>query len=215
MPKPDPQRLAKWQRWRKQIESELIHLLGSRQIYKTYGEMVMNNEAVQKGGPLFHNWIVDNYVTFVAMSIRRQADTDDDVVSLARLIADIRDNPESLTREGHVFRYKNMPLGLGPGIGDQTFTENAGAGEHIDPLFADKDLEKLKQASRKVNLLANRTIAHKSRKAVPKLTFNDVDEAIEAIKEIAQKYILLLTAGHNVLEPVMDDWQEIFTKKWL
>jgi hypothetical protein len=209
---PDPQRLAKWQRWQRQIEHELISLLGSRQIYKSYGEIVTKNEAVQKGGPLFHNWIVDNYVTYVAMAIRRQADTDSDSVSLARLISDIRDHPESMTRATHVAFYKNFII---EGYGDQMFTEHAGPGDFMDPTIAKKDLAELQEVSRSVNQLASRTIAHKSTRAVPKLTFNDIDACIEAIKKIAQKYILLLSAAHNVLEPVMDDWQTIFTMKWI
>jgi len=210
--RPDPQRLAKWQRWQGQIEHELVSLLGSRQIYKSYGEIVTGNEAVQKGGPLFHNWIVDNYVTYVAMAIRRQADTDSDSVSLARLISDIRDHPESMTRVAHVAFYENFIV---EGYGDRAFTANAGPGDYIDPTIAEKDLEELREVSLSVSQLASRTIAHKSTRQVPELTFNDIDECIEVIKKIAQKYILLLSAAHNVLEPVMDDWQTIFTMKWI
>ena len=211
----DPQKIDKWKRWVEQIESDLVHLLGSRQVYKSYGEIVRGNETVLKGGPAFHNWITDNYVTFVAMSIRRQTDTDNDVISLARLISDIRDNPESLRRDWHISFYKNMAFGVGNSVGNDTFTKNAGTGDYMDASIAQNDLDNLMTISQKVGKLANRKIAHKTTKAIPQLTFDDVDECIEGIKEIAQKYILLLTTAFNVLEPIMDDWQGIFTMKWI
>ena len=128
------------------------------------------------------------------------------------MISDIHDHPESMTRATHIAFYKNFIV---EGYGDQMFTEHAGPGDFIDPAIAEKDLAELQEVSRSVSQLASRTIAHKSTRAVPKLTFNDIDACIEAIKKIAQKYILLLSATHNVLEPVMDDWQTIFTMKWI
>lgn len=211
----DPQKAAKWLRWLDQIESDLIQLLGSRQIYRGYGEIVTGNPAILKGGPLFHNWVSENYVAHMALAIRRQSDLDSDTVSLARLIADIRDNPDSLTRSDHIAHYTNMPMGMGPGIGDQTFTENAGTGAYIDPAIAEQDLNHLCAVSLDVGQMANRTIAHRSTRQAPRLTFNDVDNNIEEIKVIARKYVLLLRAADNQLEPVMEDWQSIFYEKWI
>lgn len=212
---PDPQRVAKWNRWIEQIEGELVHLLASRKIYMGYGNMVRANKTVQSDGVTFHNWVVDNYVTFVSMAIRRQLDTDSDSISLARLVTDIKNNPESMARANHVAFYTKMPFGIGNAQGNQAFTEHAGAGEHIDPAIAEADLVKLQEASRAVELLANRRIAHKSTRSTPTITFDDVDECIETIKVIAQKYILLLSAAHNLLEPTMPDWQNVFLRKWI
>lgn len=127
---PDPQCVAKWNRWIEQIEHEMVSLLASRKIYKGYGDIVRPNTSINTGkGVTFHNWIVDNYVTYVAMAIRRQMDNDGDTISLARLINDIKDNPDSLSRKEHVAMYANMPFGVGGSQGNATFTEYAGAGE--------------------------------------------------------------------------------------
>lgn len=111
--------------------------------------------------------------------------------------------------------YSGMAFDIGEAHGDQTFTDNAGTGDHIDPTIVAEDLAKLVAASEAIGRLATRKIAHGTNRLVPSTTFNDVDDSIEVIKAIAQKYILLLTSGYNELEPIMSDWQEIFTTPWL
>lgn len=208
----DKQKIAKWQRWQEQIENDVVYLLASRKIYKSYGEIVNNNSSVQSDGALFHGWIKDNYVTFVAMSIRRQLDVDKDVISLSRLLADIVSNPESLSRKWHDSLYSGFVVS---GFGDQMFNESAGTGDYIDLAIVEKDLSELKTAGENIKSLADRSIAHKTVKKKPQLTFDDVDKCIETIKVITAKYRLLLTAKGGELEPTMADWQNIFTQRWI
>jgi len=193
----------------------MINLLSARQIYKGYGEIVVANPEVQTLGATFHSFVVDGYVTQISMAVRRQLDTDPDTMSLAHLITEIRDNPGSITRSDYVARYTDMPIGIGEAIGSQHFDELAGPGEDFDPAIAHADFDTLKEASRKLKSLADRKIAHRSKQPSPKLTFDEVDQCIEVIKKLAQKYITLLTGGHLELEPVLLDWQEAFTKKWI
>lgn len=211
----DRQKLEKWNRWIAQIETDMINLLSARQIYKGYGEIVVANPEVQAEGATFHSFVVDGYVTQISMAVRRQLDTDPDTISLAHLITEIKDNPGAITRADYVARYKDMPMGVGEAIGNQHFTELAGPGDNFDPAIAQADLETLKEASRKLKSLADRKIAHRSKQPSPKMTFNEVDECIEVIKKLAQKYITLLTGGNHELEPVLLDWREAFTKTWI
>lgn len=211
----DNQKVAKWNRWIEQIENEIVYILSSRILYKGYGDIVRANEGVLDEGAVFHNWIVDNYVTFVAMAVRRQLDTDKDSISLVRLLTDIKNNPKSLTREAHVAFYIALPMDIGRAHGNRCFTENAGSGDFIDSAIVEADLIKLREASKKIGQLATRKIAHKSTKTIPSMTFNEVDECIEVIKTITRRYILLLRAADNILEPMMPDWQNIFTQKWI
>jgi len=208
----DKQKITKWQRWQKDIENDIIYLLTNRKIYKSYGEIVNGNTGIQNNGVLFHNWIKVNYVTFVAMSIRRQLDKDYDVISLERLLSDIKSNPESLSRKWHASLYDGFIVN---NYADQMFNKYAGSGDYIDPVIIEKDLSELKSAGENIKKLADRSIAHKTTKAKPELTFNDADTCIETIKKIASKYRLLLTAQGGDLEPIIDDWQNIFTQKWI
>lgn len=212
---PNNQKIEKWERWIEHIQDDVIYLLGSRQTYKSYGEIVRSNQEIMKDGPSLHSWVRSNYVTFVSMAIRRQLDTDSDSISLARIIADIRDNPGDLTRADFVARYAGMAFGVGPSLGNKDFTDNAGSGTFMDATIAQADFDRLQTAAQDVSRLATRTIAHRTTKNVPTLTFDEVDKCIETIKDVTQKYVLLLTASHNVMEPIMQDWSGIFREKWI
>lgn len=211
----DKQKLEKWNRWIGQIQADIISLLSARQIYKGYVEIVIANSYVQANGATFHSFVIDGYVTQISMAVRRQLDTDPDTISLAHLITEIRDNPATITRSDYVTRYLDMPMGIGESIGNQHFTELAGDSDIFNSTIAQTDLNTLKEASSKIRSLADRKIAHRSKQPISKTTFKETDECIEVIKKLTQKYITLLTGGHNVLEPILLDWQNVFTKKWI
>jgi hypothetical protein len=208
-------KIAKWVKWQELILKDVVWLHSSKQIYDDYISILRRNESVEKEGVLFHNWIVDNYVSFVAMAIRRQAETpkanNDDVISLGKLLSEIIESPGELTRAYFTSLYVHMPKGMA----DKHFTENAGAGDYIDPKMVEKDLEELLLATKKIEDLATLSIAHHTTKKKPELTFNEVNKCIDTIKKLTQKYVLLLTATWNVVDPVIDYWQGIFTRPWI
>lgn len=208
-------KLEKWVKWQEIITKDMIRLHGSRQIYNDYVAIIMKNKSIEQEGILFHNWIVDNYVTFVAMTIRRQADyKHDDVISLAKLILDITENHTELTREWYLTLPRNTS-DFWKAQADDTFTRNAGNGDYFDAAIGIADFEKLMSVSDKLSQLATLSIAHHSKKTKPSLTFDEVNACIDTFRELVQKYILLLTFSSNAIEPVMDYWQGIFTKAWI
>ena len=211
----DRQKVSKWNRWIEQIETDIVQLLSSRMLYKCYGDIVRSNADVMNDGAFFHNWIVDNYVTYVSMAIRNQLDNDGDSISLVRLMRDIKDNPESLARNEYIALYISLPVDIATSEGNRCFNENAGEGDYIDPMIIESDLAILFEASKNISNLASRRVAHHSSRAVPSMTFDEVDSCIEIIKTIARKYILLLKASDNILEPITPEWRNIFTKKWI
>lgn len=212
-------RPSDWVVWQKVITDDLIRLHSHRQIYNEYVRIIQQNKSVMNDGVIFHNWVVDNYVTFVAMTIRRQADNNakySDVISLAKLISDITKHPKDLTRSWYVGLWtKGVPDSFQEGQANQTFTSNAGSGEYFDSAIGFSDLARLTAASSKIKRLATLSIAHNTKKLLPKVTFDEVNACIDMFRELVQKYILLLTASSNAIEPVIDDWQNIFTKKWV
>lgn len=210
-------RLEKWVSWQETISQDLIRMHGSREIYNDYLKIVTQNKKVESEGVLFHNWVIDNYVTFIAMTIRRQADDNSrhhDVISLAKLIKDIGDHPEELTRKWYISLYKEQS-DHSKSVADESFTKLAGSGDYFDPQIAIDDLATLHEASKKVTDLATLSIAHYTKKFLPKLTFDEVNSCIDTFRELVQKYILLLTASSNAITPVMDRWQGIFTEVWI
>lgn len=214
-----PSRIELWTQQIRKITDELENLLTHRQIYRRYGEMVSSNSAVGSNGAIFHNWVKTNYVTFVAMSIRRQMGEGRDEISLVKLISDIKLHSGEITRDWYKSLYpdrKLFDIDVSAGMANQFFDQTAGEGESFDPAIAEKDLEALKTMGKDIKLLATRTVAHSIDKEVPKLTFDQVDQCIDKFKQITSKYLLLLTAaGENLEVVIVDDWQAIFTKPWI
>lgn len=181
--------------------------------------MVNRNSEVGSEGGIFHNWVKTNYVTFVAMSIRRQMGEGRDEISLVKLIGDIKLHSGEITRDWYRSLYpdrKLFDIDVSGGMANQFFDQTAGKGESFDPTTAEEDLDALKTIGKDIKLLATRTVAHSIDKEVPKLTFDQVDQCIDKFKEITGKYLLLLTAaGENLEVVIVDDWQAAFTKPWI
>ncbi len=210
-------KMTKWLKWIGAIENDMIQVLSSRQFYKEYGRIVSSNNSINTEGSLFHRWVIDNYVTYVAMAIRRQLDDYNDVISLKRLVQDIANNPNDISRSEHVKLFSSLPpLVDGNTQGNQSFDKLAGSGQYFDPQIAVDDLSLLENDGISIMQLVNRKFAHNSKNQSPIMTFDDVDEVIETLKSLVQKYMLLITATHSTLEPVIgQDWQDIFTKAWI
>jgi hypothetical protein len=94
--------LAMWLGWLDRIDLELVVMHMNRKVWKETIEMMRENEHVRETGGFFADFLTRVYVDAQAMRVRRQAEINKGVVSLARLIASIQRNPQILTKERHV-----------------------------------------------------------------------------------------------------------------
>jgi hypothetical protein len=214
----DHSRIELWAQQINEVADELQNLLTHRQIYRRYGEMV-NNAQLSQDGAIFQNWIKTNYVTFVAMSIRRQMGQGKDETSLINLISDIGSSSTDITRKWYRTLYPDrlvFDVDVASNMANQFFDQAAGTGETFDPKIAHDDLEELKRVGNDIRLLANRTVAHNLAKEAPKINFDQADACIDKFRDIASRYLMLLTGSGSSLETVIvDDWQSIFTRPWI
>jgi hypothetical protein len=215
--KPDSQKIAHWIKIKLTVTNEFYRILSARRIFNRYKEIVLANEGVNIEGAQFHNWIIHNYASSLAMAIRRQTDTDNDVHSLAKLIKEIHDNPAEIQRTWYRELWRRKGREEIASIADAEFTRLAGGGAYFNPSIADDDLIILHQVSERIVKLADRAVAHSSKQPIPSdVGFEEMDECLEAFKGLLQKYILLLEAVGNYLEPTPAiDWEEIFTRAWI
>ena len=205
---------AKWIEWIGIIHGNIEELLTSQHIYKTYLEIVKNNPEVQSPSD-FHDWVRKNYASAVAIHIRRELDMGSDVVSLKKLLSEMRDNPQVITREWYKGLYKGSNA---EGFASGTFNTVAGTGDTFDSKIAIQDIEKLEQLGKHIKDYATSRIAHNIQKPLEKdPTYDDLDIFIKEYESIMTKYILLFTAsGYTSLTPTWQyDWEEIFTKPWI
>lgn len=215
--------------WRKEIEKitrDISELLLNRYFYRELQNIVTSNATINKGN---HFWdsLKNNYIDSVVLVIRRQMDTDKRSRSLMNLLNDIFDNPEILTKKWFASNYSNKILNLGNG----DFESHFGGGTYIDPSIVYADIGEIKHKTKKVVLYVNQAVAHtdiifqKNHQIVVdrktgtkfKLSFNDLDSAIDSLEKKVIKYNLLLNqSGYAGLLPIIQyDWEEIFLVPWI
>jgi len=207
----------KWKGWLEKIANDLSWLLTSHDIFERVRNIVDSNKRIQSPD-LFHRWIIDNYVARVAVGIGRLNDHDSRTISLHRLIKDISENLEAITRDYFVSRYTER-------------MQNKGAGDHDFDTFAEKnsrlisrgrlndDIDLLDEETRLVKDFRNRWIAHfdLNREIERMPTFGDVDKSLQVIDRIFCKYYLLVDGGGmTTTKPVVQfDWEEPLKYAWI
>ena len=212
------EKLLKWISWVGEIRKDTEDMLLNKDIYDQYLEMVKTNKKIQSPSD-FHVWTSRNYGSYVVMAIRRQLDNDKDVISLKRLLIELKDSPQTLTKQWFRSLYQNasektlLPL---EAFADSDFKTHAGNIEYFDPLIAEADLSKLEVLGKSITRYANKQIAHRT-KIKTKLTFKQINKFLIEFEDIVIRYILLFTAsGYTSLTPVFQyDWLNIFTLVWI
>lgn len=204
------------------IESEVIRMMGNREIFQELIRISKNNSKINKGNS-FWDFLKESYVALMVSAVCRQTDTDPRSSSLINLLNTLLKPrvSEVLTKDWYCKQYHRdndiMP-GFMEGIGKGDFEEHFGSGEHLDTSTVQDDLDELMERTKEIKRYRNKRIAHRDRnnKLVFDVNFNDLDEAIETVRKITSKYYLLLKQGGNDLIPIdQTDWQEILTVPWI
>ncbi len=228
----DEGRFQRWQQWIEEICDQVAYLFVFRHIYKVVRQIVASNPHLRKEPNIFWWWLDYAYATTMLMGLRRLGDRSKEVISLYRLLDDIRNHPKVLSRE----RYRRLRESLWkqPNVvsnalvrqtakmtvsqkANEVFDELCGHGKpHIDPKVVEEDLKRLDEAMKKVRELADKRLAHYDRKPPQRQpTHKDIDECLDLISEILRKYHRLMKGGDISLMPVINhDWTAIFKIPW-
>ena len=212
------QKFLKWIKWIDLIHKDTESILLNKDIHQRYLEIVKENTDIQSPSD-FHEWSIRNYGSYVVMAIRRQLDSDNDVISLKRLLTELKDSPQLLTKQWFRSLYassdNNLPIPM-ESFADGDFESHAGSMEHFDSAIAETDLLKLETLGKTITHYANKQIAHRT-KVETSVTFSEINAFLDEFENILKKYILLFTAsGYTSLTPVFQyDWEVIFTKVWI
>ena len=93
-------KIEKWRRWIERIELDVRNLLVSREIYRGLDKIVRDNPSTHNPND-FVEWCFLNYSDLSQIAIRRQCTDRSDSVSLARLLNEIEQEPQVITRAWH------------------------------------------------------------------------------------------------------------------
>lgn len=208
-------RFKKWERWLSVIETEIGNLYRYKHIFGEVQEIIKNNPNIQKPSS-FYEFLGSSYVALILMGIRRQLKSDKQSISFARLLQEIIDTPEVLSRHRFVSLYKGSVV---EHHADRDFDKFAGKNKaYINPIMVQKDIDELKKQGLKLEDFADKKIAHTDKRAPKNIPiFNDIDNCIETMGKLLKKYILIFraTALLSVLPVYQYDWKAIFYEPWL
>jgi len=208
------QRFEKWERWLEAIREEVMDLVRSKHIFWKLGDIVKNNPKIQKPNS-FYKFAGETYFAYAVMGIRRQIRPHKDSISFVGLLQEIIETPCVLSRERFVALYEK----------DAQFEANHDFAkfaredtDYINPNLVHQDLSKLKKLGNKVEEFADRQIAHYDKRPAKKVpSFGELDDCIDFLGELTEKYWLLFKAETIDLlaMPIVDHWEEIFRQPWI
>ncbi len=208
-------RLRKWIRWLDVIKEEVQLLVISKHIFWSVQDIIKKNPRIQVASD-FYNFLGNWYVAYSAMGVRRQVKIDPQSISFARLLTEISETPELLSRA----YYKSLYTGsIVEPWADKHFDRLAGVGEpHVPTVTVHAELSSLRDTARSCEELADRRIAHRDKRPMkrpPK--FSELDRSIDLLDKLYVRYLRLFHAqAMETLMPTYQyDWQEIFRFPWI
>jgi hypothetical protein len=205
----------KWEKWLKIIEKEVTDLHRYQHIFDEVQKIIKNNPSIQKPSS-FYEFLPKSYVALVVMGIRRQIKIDNQSISLGRLLTEIIERPEIITRKRFIAMYTNS---VAKRHADSDFDQFAGkGGSHVDSNIIEKDLIRLRTNGIKFEDYADRKLAHHDKrlpKAIP--TYGETAEYIGELGDLLKRYVLLFRADclTTVMPVYQYDWKAIFKEPWI
>jgi len=199
----------RWRDWLGTIDQDITTVYLFRSTWLTVGQIVRANSNIPPSH--FFAYMASIYGTSQALALRRLTDERKDVVSLARLVMDLKRHASQLTLEWW------LTLQDGSEVSDFRQFTKAGM-NHFDPAIADEDLTLLRQAVAPVRTYVDHHLAHHDRdptKSIP--TFGDIHAALDSVGGVFRRYYALLTgADRPIMVPVpQPGWHLPFTVPWL
>lgn len=211
----------KWSEWLVTICDDVRSLVLSRKIFWEIQRIIDANAKLQKQPRLFNRWLAINYGVFATIGIRRQLDCDCRSVSLVRSLTELEialhKRPDILSRANFVKTYYQS---MQREKAEREYDALVGAGaQRLDATFVRCDLDRFRVAAdtKAVRDFVNKRVAHWDEVAVPRVTFDEVDAALDMLVDLVEKYRRLLTGPGSSVEPaeLSSDWKRIFTMPWV
>lgn len=209
--------ISRWRRSFKISRDRATNLYCDREVYREYERIIVANPNLDLRAEFFH--LVRNmYVSHVLVAIRSLTDFNPKSHSLWGLMKEIRDNATQLKREWFARRYRKYKVGVFPKpIGNDIFRREWGKLTYVDPKRVDRDMRRLLTLCHRIRLVVNKQIAHNDRRkpaSVKKLTFGEVDKAIDGIFDLVDRYNVLLF-GPNWGTPLVLPSAHVFQLPWI
>lgn len=208
----------KWQEWYTEIEKQIMNLLISRQIYEDIVKIVRNNSDVNKKNILY-TWLTDIYSSYLLNGIRRSLDTNSKSISFVRMLNEMAENPNILTRDKYISLHYDHADPKGSNvIQSQNFSQfSTESSDTIETKLLKNDITKLKKKGKNAKKYVDKNIAHLDEKHRRYLApTSQASEYLDLIEEIYLKYHPFFNKrALTSLEPGGNTWQYLFRVPWI
>jgi hypothetical protein len=203
-------RLDKWHRWLDgRILDEINGMGFMRVVYRNVTEIVTENDDLPNSA--FWDYFRETYAISQSIAVRRQAESSSRVHTLGRLIREIADSPDAVTRGSWLARGRSE---LDAGGFDRYASAD---GSQLDPAIPVADLTRLEVAATDVKKYVDQYVAHSDARPEPVgLTFPDLESAMDVVGGLYRRYSMILAAEDRAVEVLLDpSWLAIFRQPWL
>ncbi len=209
------QRFQKWCKWLNTIEEDVSRLYFARDVFTKILDIADNNERIDKKS-LFFPFFNKIYADSVVMGIRRQLKKDKDSISLVKLLYELSEHPELVTRSDfyELYQTARSPLHHAEKIFNRFCEPNA---VHINKTSVEDDIKELKELCKIAEEHADRRIAHwDKRPPAAELNLEDMYISVDMLGKLVQRYYLLFFATEVKLHPIPQyPIYHIFEEPWL
>lgn len=204
----------RWRRWFDDIKNQIFSIHHRRHVYREVMAMVDANPALQVPSA-FYTWMRTVYVYDTTIAVRRLVDQDRRTVSFVRLMQEIADHPEVITRKSFVARYRAWLRDAG----HRDFERFASpAAKTIHRRVIRRHQRRLLAAAERLKRFVDKHVAHNDRRPMRLLpTYAELDGCIDLLGRLAKDYSLLLeqSALVEVVPVIQDDWKAPFRVPWI
>ncbi len=217
----DP-RFSKWCKWLSTIENDVSMELFHRRVFSETRDIVEKNKRIDLNHPYFSFFTI-TYMDSAVMGIRRQTKDHPRSISLARLLREITQTPQLITRSNHYELYDKYrdryPSYIIDKQRQQTFDKYASVGsEIINGGRVASDLHSLKQICMQAESFADRRVAHWDRGKPPvDLRLETIFESLDTLEKLIMRYHLLFFAEDMIsLTPGLPrPISDVFREPWI
>lgn len=209
------QKLKKWIRWLDSIKMDIQKLIDYRHIFWEVQKIIRENN-VDREPSSFFSYIGDTYVAYSIMAIRRQIKIDSDSISLSRLLTEVIEYPQLISRDFYKTLYEGSNV---EDLADEEFNRFCDKnGEFISKRMVENDYSNLKSIVRTCEDFADKRIAHTDIRQINQLPkFEDLDKSVNELDQLYVKYHLIFHAEsmQSLMPTYQYTWTKIFEYAWI
>ena len=209
-------------RWLDVIYKDVQDVLLDDHVFWEIQEIFKTNSRLSSTPSIFNQWMASGFIQSAALGVRRQADKDDNCVSLYRFLLELKKFPVLASREYVVGMYSasRLPGHVGEHLANGDYDRLVGPSlSQPNPDQIQTEIDELLTKTDQIRHYVDRRAAHYDQRGVQKPipTFNDLTECLILFERLIKKYKILLTgAGQSTLLPVFQyDWKAVFYFPWL